>query len=258
MVMGENKRFVSEDYTDEHATIYARRYDEGMRNIKMSMVGKHIADIQGKRVLDTGAGIGYFSNLCHESGARVVATDHATSMVDRIRLRYGNRFSIVSCKTHLLPFSSDIFDVVLALDVIEHLYEVRRTLSEIRRVMKGGGTLLVTTDNPDFSVGVFHFSVAQRMLNMLPADMRDFLRRRYELALANRSRCATPQSTHVQYYSLPELVSLMQHTGFQLTYFDTFPNRASYGVYGKLVEKVITGSLKRYKWPSMLCVFKAE
>ena len=258
MVSGGTNRFVSESYTDEHATIYARRYDEGMRNAKISIVGKHITDIEGKRVLDIGAGIGYFSNLCYESGAKAIATDHAVSMVNRIRSRYENKFSIACCKAHLLPFGGDIFDMVLALDVVEHLYEVQQTFSEIKRVMKKGGILIITTDNPDFSVGVFHFSVARKLLNFMPAGMRDVIRNWYQRRLGKCSRYSTPQSTHVEYYSQPRLVELMQYAGFQLTYFDTFPNRSTYGIYGELVERTLTGPMKRYKWSSALYVFRAQ
>ena len=258
VVLGGNRRFVSEDYTDEHAAVFERRYDEGQRNIKINVVREQLSDLRGRRVLDLGAGIGYFSNLCHELGAGVVATDHSVSMVNRIRSRYGTRFPIVRREAHLLPFGNDAFDTVLALDVVEHLYEVQQTLAEIRRVMKRGGTLLVITDNPDFSVGVVHFSVARVVLNMMPMSTRDALRSRYQRGLRKRSRYATPQCTHVEYYSLPRLAELMLHAGFELSQFDTFPNRPSYGIYGQLVEKVLIGPLKRYKWPSALYVFKAE
>lgn len=252
------RRFESEDYTNEHATVFARRYDEGKRNIKVNMVRKQITDIQGKRVLDIGSGIGYFSNLCGESGAIVIAVDHAVSMLTKARLRYGNKFSFVRCKTHPLPFDNDIFDIVLALDVIEHLYEVRQALAEIKRVIKQGGLLLVTTDNPCFNVGTFHFLVAKRLLSLLPSIIRSFSESLFRLILRRSSRYVTPQCTHVQEYSPPELIVLMRHAGFQLTYFDTFPNRSSYGIYGKLVEKVLSGRLKRYKWSSSLYIFKAE
>ena len=49
-----------------------------------------------------------------------------------------------------LPVASDLFDVVVAGEVLEHLYpeDIDRTLSEIFRVLKVGGRLLLTTPNP--------------------------------------------------------------------------------------------------------------
>jgi ubiquinone/menaquinone biosynthesis C-methylase UbiE len=49
-----------------------------------------------------------------------------------------------------LPFRNNVFDVVLALDVIEHLCNPVQFLNEIYRTMKEGGVLLLTTDNTQF------------------------------------------------------------------------------------------------------------
>jgi SAM-dependent methyltransferase len=46
-----------------------------------------------------------------------------------------------------LPFADGSFDVVWASEVIEHVADTARFLSEIRRVLVPGGRLLVTTPN---------------------------------------------------------------------------------------------------------------
>ena len=43
-----------------------------------------------------------------------------------------------------LPLPDDAFDVVTALDVLEHIADDRHALREIARVMKPGGLLLAT------------------------------------------------------------------------------------------------------------------
>lgn len=45
---------------------------------------------------------------------------------------------------HTFPFENDRFDCVLATEVFEHLFNVDRILSELHRVMKPGGKLLIT------------------------------------------------------------------------------------------------------------------
>ena len=49
-----------------------------------------------------------------------------------------------------IPFEDEEFDVIVAGEVIEHLYaaDVDRTLFEIFRVLKIGGRVLLTTPNP--------------------------------------------------------------------------------------------------------------
>jgi len=44
-----------------------------------------------------------------------------------------------------LPFSSNAFDLVCALDIIEHLEDDDRVLAEIVRVTRVGGTILIST-----------------------------------------------------------------------------------------------------------------
>ena len=49
-----------------------------------------------------------------------------------------------------IPVANDSFDVIVAGEVLEHLYpeDIDRTLSEIFRILKVGGRLLLTTPNP--------------------------------------------------------------------------------------------------------------
>jgi SAM-dependent methyltransferase len=49
------------------------------------------------------------------------------------------------CAAGVLPFSNAAFDVVLCTEVLEHVPNPDATLQEIRRVLRGGGTLVLTT-----------------------------------------------------------------------------------------------------------------
>jgi SAM-dependent methyltransferase len=46
-----------------------------------------------------------------------------------------------------LPFQKASFDAVTLLEVVEHLFDVEPTLREIRRVLKPGGVLAISTPN---------------------------------------------------------------------------------------------------------------
>jgi SAM-dependent methyltransferase len=47
-----------------------------------------------------------------------------------------------------LSLPSSTFDIVLANQVIEHLYDTEQFLAEARRILKPGGVLIVSTENP--------------------------------------------------------------------------------------------------------------
>ncbi len=46
---------------------------------------------------------------------------------------------------HALPFKNEEFEVVLCAEVLEHLIDPKKAISEMRRVLKSGGTLILTT-----------------------------------------------------------------------------------------------------------------
>lgn len=46
---------------------------------------------------------------------------------------------------HALPFEDSSFDIVLCVEVLEHLHTPQKALDEMRRVLRPGGTLLLTT-----------------------------------------------------------------------------------------------------------------
>lgn len=61
--------------------------------------------------------------------------------------REGIEFRLCDLEKNRIPFEDAYFDIVLFCEVLEHLSNPRITLKEINRVLKGGGTLVLTTPN---------------------------------------------------------------------------------------------------------------
>src|SRR5579862_2373071 len=68
--------------------------------------------------------------------------DISAPALERLRARGGR---VTLGEVTALPFASATFDLVCALDIIEHVDDENGALSEISRVMKPGATLLVST-----------------------------------------------------------------------------------------------------------------
>jgi ubiquinone/menaquinone biosynthesis C-methylase UbiE len=99
----------------------------------------------GDRALDLGCGDGAFTEVLTQAGAEVVGADVAQAALERARARHpGVEYRLLEIDA-ALPFRDSQFDLVWASEVIEHIADTARWLSELRRVLAPGGRLLVTT-----------------------------------------------------------------------------------------------------------------
>jgi SAM-dependent methyltransferase len=99
---------------------------------------------RAERALDLGCGDG---RLTAELAAdELTAADVSAVALDaaRRRLWAGVRFAELEPDAPL-PFDDSTFDLVLSTETIEHVRDVQFFLSEIRRVLRPGGTLALTT-----------------------------------------------------------------------------------------------------------------
>jgi 2-polyprenyl-3-methyl-5-hydroxy-6-metoxy-1,4-benzoquinol methylase len=99
----------------------------------------------GERVLDLGCGDGAFAAELAAAGCEVVMADVAQEALRRARARVPGAEAIRLVEGAPLPFEEDAFDVVWAGEVLEHVADVVGLLAEVRRVLRWGGRLLVTT-----------------------------------------------------------------------------------------------------------------
>jgi 2-polyprenyl-3-methyl-5-hydroxy-6-metoxy-1,4-benzoquinol methylase len=145
----------------------------------------------GERVLDVGCGEGVFSAELSGAGAQVVGIDVAERPLRRGRARHpGTDLRLVPADGRW-PLEDAIFDVVWAGEVIEHVADTAGWLSEIRRVLRPGGRLLLST--PDHGP-----ILILRMALWPPAFEAHF----------------DPLADHLRFYTRRALRRLLQEFGF--------------------------------------------
>jgi SAM-dependent methyltransferase len=98
-----------------------------------------------QRVLDLGCGDGAFAEQLLDAGCVVTMADVAGEALRRARARAPGAEAVQLVEGAPLPFAEDVFDVVWAGEVLEHVSDVVGLLAEVRRVLRWGGTLLATT-----------------------------------------------------------------------------------------------------------------
>jgi 2-polyprenyl-6-hydroxyphenyl methylase/3-demethylubiquinone-9 3-methyltransferase len=158
--------------------------------LRRSFLLAHVA--AGERVLDVGCGEGRFTAELANAGARVVGVDVAEEPLRRARARHPELDLRLLAGEDGWELEDAAFDVVWAGEVIEHVADTAAWLSEVRRVLRSGGSLLMST----------------------PAHPRLTLMR---LVLSKRAFAGhfEPRGEHLRFYSRETLTRLISDFGFE-------------------------------------------
>jgi 2-polyprenyl-3-methyl-5-hydroxy-6-metoxy-1,4-benzoquinol methylase len=114
---------------------------------RLSVVEHLVPDARGpSKALDVGCAIGVFTNLLHQKGYEALGIDTSKELLTFARNRYASCTFKLMNVLHL-DLTPSTFDLVLALEVIEHLDNPYRFLKNIHQVLKEEGVILLSTPN---------------------------------------------------------------------------------------------------------------
>lgn len=97
-------------------------------------------------VLEIGTGTGAMLQTLLERGCRARGVELRQDLIDEARRWYGD-LPVQRVTGTDLPFDDGSFDVVISLDVFEHIPDSDAHLREVNRVLRPGGSYLVQTPN---------------------------------------------------------------------------------------------------------------
>lgn len=103
--------------------------------------------VRGKKVLDIACGTGYGLGILKRHASLVVGVDRDPEGVAAARAECDDRAGAVLGDGLALPFGDGSLDVAVSFETIEHLHERNSFLGELQRVLKPGGTLVLSTPN---------------------------------------------------------------------------------------------------------------
>jgi len=101
---------------------------------------------QHDRILEIGCGIGTIVHELSKKEHDIIGIDISSEAIEYGRKKYGDiNLEIQAAET--LPYENESFEVVLSFDLFEHIAEIDKHISEVRRVLCPGGYYLFQTPN---------------------------------------------------------------------------------------------------------------
>jgi SAM-dependent methyltransferase len=138
--------------------------------------------VRGVDVLEAacggGPGLRYIASLART----VAAGDYSPEVLSRARSHIGNRVELRVFDAQEMPYADASFDVVILFEALYYLPSAIRFLDETKRVLRPGGSLLISSANK---------------------DLYDF----------------NPSPRSTVYYGVAELADLLDRAGFQSDFF---------------------------------------
>jgi 2-polyprenyl-3-methyl-5-hydroxy-6-metoxy-1,4-benzoquinol methylase len=186
--------------SDYHESVW-EGVPEGLRpadaSLRETFLSQRLAEIgagldRAPRVLDVGCGEGHFAAALARAGAVVVAVDVAAEPLRRARERHPDLDARLVEPEAALALEDASFDMVWAGETIEHVADTSRWLSELRRVLRSGGVLAIST--PDHGP----------LLRLWLALSAGAFQRRFD-----------PRGDHLRFYTRAALAGLLADFGFE-------------------------------------------
>ena len=155
--------FADRSFSDEeqrgHYTYYGRKKDDPSavsftQNRYETLLNAFSSYYLKGRLLEVGCGRGYFLEVARAKGWQPVGTELSAEACDRVRSK---GFEVILGQVSDLSLTPETFDVVVLLEVVEHMEKPLQEMRELFHLLRPGGLLYVTTPNFD--------SLTRRMLN---------------------------------------------------------------------------------------------
>jgi SAM-dependent methyltransferase len=144
----DDPNLVREQYADETRLAARKRAHEfGEGPDARELVFAAVRKGQPRRILEVGCGEGELAErMFRELRATVVAIDQSERMVELARAR-GVDARVGDAQS--LAFDDATFDCAVAAWMLFHVADLAGALSELARVLRGGGRLVAATNGPD-------------------------------------------------------------------------------------------------------------
>lgn len=217
------KRFTQDYMAFNDSLKIPHPYFQQIEYLKVnSMIIKEVLKYDPERILDVGSGAGHLINGLSAVSRGCVALDIELEWLTLLRKKNPDIMGIAANGEKGLPFKANVFDVVIASEVLEHLNHPEKFFEEVTRVLKDDGILIITTPNSN--------NLTYRILRAMPKGMAHSIAQSYGLDLrlhpgflgGKRVDSTNPNVHKVEGYSKKELLELGKLFGLSTNYLKSF------------------------------------
>ena len=118
--------------------------------VQKPIVSQFIGSGIRQNALDAGCGRGLYTRVLLKRAHKVTALEYSEDHIDALKRRLGHlpHLSLYAGSADNLPFDAKQFDLVVHCEVLEHIEDDKKVLSEIFRVLQPGGRLIISVPVP--------------------------------------------------------------------------------------------------------------
>lgn len=181
------------DYFEGQEEAAARHENRRLHEMIIRQVPK-----TAKSILDLGCGSAWVAEYFCPKGVEVYSMDISVGNPTRALQKYPfeNHAALVA-DVYALPFQNEVFDCIIAAEVMEHTPDPKLFITSLLRVLKPGGTLIITTP---YNENIIH-------------------------SLCVHCNHLTPHNAHLHSFNENNIYSLLHDLNIQQQLF-TFSNKA--------------------------------
>lgn len=144
----KEKKQIFDEWSDKYEQWFKTPLGQIVRNTELQLLMEYLNPCSGETILDAGCGTGIFTTDFLEKDPLIVGVDISSKMLEVATAKSkGYKFLPVKGSILDLPFLDNYFDKVISNTAIEFIADGGKALSELYRVVKPGGTLIIATLN---------------------------------------------------------------------------------------------------------------
>lgn len=156
-----------------------------IRRIEWRGMLEYIDPEEGERILDVACGEGLLSLRIAERGCEVCGTDMSEEFINlakRLAKKLGILCEFRVGNAEALPYPDGCFDKVLCSSSLEHFENDVGPLKEMRRVLKPGGSVVLTIDSFTYPISDELKERHRKAYHVVNYYTQDTLRERFEMS----------------------------------------------------------------------------